>query len=208
MLLLALLALVGGERVAVVVSDPGGRGDELAQAVTQRLRAEGWDAVAVAPPRGRIDLPREQDRLAKQVGATRVLALELRSARRTRQTTGGNVQPSYPPSVRVWRFDVSNLQQAMEQDVRADPSPTLPPSATHRPRFVQEEERAETRLMWHRVGESGFDIDRQLGTAAMTGWREDVPATETRESVTRESQLRQRLFAEVAGQAAELVEMK
>ena len=52
--MLALLAALVfastmGDRVAVIVHDPGGRGDELALSVVQRLRAEGWDAYAVAP---------------------------------------------------------------------------------------------------------------------------------------------------------------
>ena len=53
-------------------------GDPLAQAVAQRLRADGWEAVAVAAPRGRIDVPKSQDDATRRVTATHVLAHEAR----------------------------------------------------------------------------------------------------------------------------------
>ena len=119
-----------------------------------------------------------------------MLALDL-VTQRQRQLMGGGVMPGYPPAVSVCRVEVRTLEQPMEQDVVETAGPPLPPSTHAR-----------------RVGESGFDVDRHIGTAAMSGWSEDRAPLESRIAAEHEQRLWQRLFTEVAGQAAELCEMK
>lgn len=202
-----LFGFVAGQRVAVIVHDPGGHGDELAQSVVQRLRAEGWDAMAVPPSSEPIDNPHEQDLLAQTVGAPRVFVLDL-ATQRARQVTATAQQPSNPPSAMVWRFDVRTPQPPTEIDTIEMAGPPLPPTATHAPRVVQEEVHAQTRMRWRRVGDGDVQMDRTVGTAAMMGWSEDRAPLRSRAAAEHEKFLLRRLFAEIASQAAELAQMQ
>jgi hypothetical protein len=202
-----LFGFMAGERVAVIVHDPGGHGDELALSVVQRLRAEGWDAMAVPPSSEPIDNPHQQDLLAQTVGASRVLVLDLVTQRR-RQVSTSAPQPSNPPSAMVWRFEVREPQPATEIDTIEMAGPPLPPSATHAPRVVQEEVHAQTRVRWRHVGNGDVQMDHTVGTAAMMGWSEDRAPLRSRAAAEHERFLLRRLSAEVAGQTAELLEMK
>ena len=202
-----LFGFVAGQRVAVIVHDPGGHGDELAQSVVQRLRAEGWDAMAVPPSSEPIDSPHDQDLLAQTVGAPRVLVLDL-ATQRARQVTAAARQPSNPPSATVWRFDVRTPQPPTEIDTIEMAGPPLPPTATHAPRVVQEEVHAQTRMRWRRVGDGDVEMDRTVGTAAMMGWSEDRAPLRSLAAAEHEKFLLRRLFAEIAGQAAELAQMQ
>ena len=202
-----MLALLFTARVAVMVEDPTGHADQLSQAITERLRLDGWDAVAVEAPRGRIDQPGPQDERAKAVGASHVLAIDLR-AERQRRSHGGDVVKSYPPSVRVFDQDVSVISDAMKYPVREDLAPVLPPPDVRNPRLVEEEVHARARMMWRPVGASRFAIDRQLAAGAITGWREDTAARESRTAREHEARLWQGLGTQLAGDAAEAIEMK
>jgi hypothetical protein len=190
--LLALLVAPPADRVVVVVHDGNGHAAELTQIMVQRLREDGWDAVAAAPPREGIDSLREQDRLARLAGATQVLALDV-SAERERRVVGGQPNASAPPSARVGEFNTPPIEN-------------VAPDA--RPRMTVEDLRAETRVMWRRVGQDRFEVDRTFDAGAQASWREDLPNGENREAHLHEMELLHGVFEQIAGQAADAIEMK
>src|SRR5262249_17033723 len=144
------------------------------------------------PPREGIDSLLEQDRLALQAGATRVLALDV-SAERDRRVVGGQPNASGPPSARVGEFNTPPIEN-------------IPPDA--RPRMTVEDPRAETRVVGRRVGENRFEVDRTVDAGAQTSWREDVPNGENREADLHEMELTHSVFEQIASQAADAIEMK
>jgi hypothetical protein len=203
-----MLPVILVARVAVIVGDPTGHADQVSQAVVQRLRLDGLDAVAVDVPREVIDQPGPQDERAKEVGASHVLALDLQTERH-RGMTGGELVKSYPPMARVFGQGVMLISpESMHYPVIEDLAPQFPPPDVQHPRFVQEEVRAKARMMWRTVGEKEFTIDRQLIAGAMTGWREDTPGRESRTALEHQARLWQGLGTQLGGDAAEAIKMK
>jgi hypothetical protein len=221
---LVVLASVAGQpafnrqpavRVAVMAREPGGRGQRLARAVAERLRARGVDARAVAAPLAFS--PNEEDAAARRAGATRVLALDLLvwESRQSHPAAPGPPQGAKRPELRVWNLAVSTVVQANEphnelgppgptgaasEAQSLDQAPTLPPTSNGHPEAVVEELRGHAQLQLRRVDAERADVYANLGAGAMTTWRTDLDGGRRLE---HRDQVWEALMGELADQAVE-----
>jgi hypothetical protein len=84
----------------------------------------------------------------------------------------------------------------------------VPPTGELGPRIIQENLRAQARILWRGVGEPRTAINRILTAGESSSWREDVPSGESQEAQAQEALLYGRLFANIADRTANIIEMK